>query len=587
MSSKTSIVRLSIVLVGLVLVVLKAWIWRHSIVFGDIIQYLDMGDYFLSGQFDKAVSACWSPLYPISLGLFLKVFGVSLQAAIGGMRVFNCLVAIGCFASFLVMFRTLRYYVLTQFRKHQDLRRQLPSPAWFTTAGIAVATFVFCGLSTPAVDTPDMLTALLLCWCFNALLLCIIRPRIRNAVALGVSLAMTYLCNAVGILMFPLFLLVLWMKTKRRRICAVAAAAFIVIALPWITAISIKQGSPTVSTRWFATHVKTALAITPYNSPSYLKTLRHPPGVICVWPRVLDFSASDGTNPQSWDLNRWVEGMPLPLMPDVLFVMLISNIWFYLRTFVIFLLLVLLIPHQNTKPGVSRRAFMSTRVITLIPFAMLVLFGVSTNLYVYGFAVRFVLVPILLLMISIVLLQKVKDSAPVSWRPNIPSVAMTSLVSLALVCQLFFLLPLCARTGSNLSNAVASSLIGLGINPGAHFAYMTSNDELWVREIGGRATTAIYVPQSFFALEDNQRRRLTDRLKAGHIDAIVYNIAEPDYITMSPLEEDGRFIGFVMQQEIPKVLKESRPAPPKSQGWLQVTGHQVYILLLNEDFDQI
>lgn len=230
---------------------------------------------------------------------------------------------------------------------------------------------------------------------------------------------------------------------------------------------------------------------------------------------------------------------------------------------------------------------MSTRVITLIPFAMLVLFGVSTNLYVYGFAVRFVLVPILLLMISIVLQQKVKDSAPVSWRPNIPSVAMTSLVSLALVCQLFFLLPLCARTGSNLSNAVASSLIGLGINPGAHFAYMTSNDELWVREIGGRATTAIYVPQSFFALEDNQRRRLTDRLKAGHIDAIVYNIAEPDYITMSPLEEDGRFIGFVMQQEIPKVLKESRPAPPKSQGWLQVTGHQVYILLLNEDFDQI
>lgn len=574
-------------LLGAVLVCVKAWIWRNSIVFGDIVQYLDMGDYFLSGQFDKAVSGCWSPLYPICLGLFLKVFGVSLQAAIGGMRVFNCLAAIGCFASFLVMFRTLRLYVFTQFRKHQDLRRQLPSPSWFTTVGVAVAIFVFCGLSTPAVDTPDMLTALLFCWCFNALLLCIVRPRLRNGAAMGALLAATYLCNAVAFIMFPLFLFVLWMKTKRKWLVVVATVAFVTIALPWIAAISIKQGMPTVSTRWFATHIKTALAITPYNSPSYCKMLRHPPGVICAWPRVLDFSASDGTNPQSWDLNRWVDGMSLPVMPNVMFVMLVSNFWFYLRTFLMFLLLVLLIPSKNATIGLSRRAFMSTRVITLIPIVMLVLFGVSTNLYVYGFAVRFVLVPILLLMITVVLLQKVKDSAPISWRANVPSIVMTSFVALSLVCQLAVLLPLCARGSSNLSNAVASSLLGLGIKSGANFAYMTSNEELWVREVGGRATTAIYLPQSFFALESGQRQRLTDRLKAGNIAAIVYNTAEPEYITMSPLEEDGRAIGFVMQQEVPEIPKEPRPAPPKSQGWLQVTGHPVYILLLNDDFDQI
>lgn len=587
MKSKAQVARLAIVILGVALLVMKAWIWRHSVVFGDIIQYLDMGDYFFSGQLDKAVSACWSPLYPIALGVFLKTFGVSAQAVIGGMRLFNCLVTVGCFVSFLVMFRTLRYYILTQFRKHQDLRKQLPSASWLTTAGIAVGTFVFCGLGTPAVDTPDMLTALILCWCFNALLACLIKPGRRNAVALGLSLAVAYLCNAVAFVMLPLFVFVLWRKTKRRRLCAAATAAFLAVALPWILAISLKQGSPTISSRWFATYVKTALAVTPYNSSTYFRSLRHPPGVICVWPRVLDFGASDGTSPQSWDINRWVDGMPFPMMPDVIFVMLVSNVWFYFRTFLLMVCLVVLIPHKHLKAGPSRRAVMSTRVITLIPAVMLVLFALSTNMYIYGFSVRFVLVPILLLMIVAVVIPQVRESAPVSWRLNSASVAMTAFVSFAMIWQGILLLPMLGRSSSNLSNAVASSLLGLGIKPGAQYAYITSNDQLWAREVEGRATTAIFVPASFFALDDHQRTRLTDRLRYSNIEAIVYVTEESEYVSMSPLEEDGRAIEFVTRQDLPKILKEDRPAPPKSQGWLQVTGQPVYILLLKNDFDEI
>lgn len=580
-------IRATIVFAGVALIVMKAWIWRDGILLGDIVQYLDMGDYFLSGQFDRAISACWSPLYPILLALFLKASGVSLQAAIGGMRVFNCIVVVGCFLSFLFLFRTIRFFVFTRFRKHQKLRRQLPSSAWFTTSGIAVATFVFSCLNTPAIDTPDLLFTLILCWTFNALLLCVTKPTMRNAAVLGLTLGLSYLCNAIAFVLLPLFVLLLRLETGRRRLCAVAVCGFLAAALPWIVAISLKHGSLTVSTSWFPTYIQSALAITPVNSSTYYKTLRHPPDVICAWPRVVDFGAADGSYPQAWDLNRWVQGMPLPIMPDVILVMLVSNTWFYLRTFVILSFVAMILPFKQRTIFPSLPAIRSTLAITLIPVVMLVLYALTVNMYIYGFCVRLVLLPILLLMLTALLLPRVKEVTPVSWTSNGPCIAMTSMVSLILVWQIVSASALVGRSSSNRSNAVANQLIGLGIKPGALFAYTTADNQLWTREIAGRATIAIFMPKSVFDLKDKERRRLFERLRVDHIEAIVYTTQEPHYVTMSPLEEDGKIIEFVTRQEVPKLPKEARPEPPKAHGWQQVPGHPVYILLLNEDFDLI
>jgi len=65
--------------VGILLAVGQAWISRYQ-VSPDSISYLDMSNGVLPGSdWHRLINGVWSPLYPAILGVFRRVFNISLS----------------------------------------------------------------------------------------------------------------------------------------------------------------------------------------------------------------------------------------------------------------------------------------------------------------------------------------------------------------------------------------------------------------------------------------------------------------------------------------------------------------------------
>lgn len=228
-----------VAIVVLLLLAYLQMLWYRRALNPDGVAYLDLSDEVLAGQWHALVQGYWSPFYPVLLA--------AARALAGRDALHETLVAHGVtfagFAFALVAWRAL----LVQLG-----RRSLGVPSFASplglVAGYAVFAWAMLGIVTLRYVTPDTWLA---GWIFAAAALALrlgdsAQP--RHAVALGVVLGAGYLTKSVLLPVAAAFLAVavlLLPAERRAAMVARALGALILMAAPWITAISLHEGRAT------------------------------------------------------------------------------------------------------------------------------------------------------------------------------------------------------------------------------------------------------------------------------------------------------------------------------------------------------
>lgn len=231
--------------IGVVGALAQAIIYRVW-VNADSTSYLDMSDGVLTGQWSRLVNATWSPLYPTLIGL-VRLPAPGPAWDFPSAHLVNFLSFLFAFASFELLLRAL----LEDRADGADAdgRAGVP-PIVLTALGYALFLWSSLGLLSLMKPTPDMLMSGFL-YLAVALLVRIRRGRndARIMLLLGVVLGLGYLAKAI---MFPLGVVMIGMTlffpgSVARRIgrAAIAGGAMLVVAAPYVVAVSSLAQHPT------------------------------------------------------------------------------------------------------------------------------------------------------------------------------------------------------------------------------------------------------------------------------------------------------------------------------------------------------
>lgn len=226
----------------------------------DGIGYLDVGAAWLRGDWSSAISATWNPLYGLLLSpATLDVVPIGARFPI--VHAVNFLIFVGAYAAFLALWRALA----GASRAHADARpgtTPIPHLPWML---VGHALFAWAGLTLIEMwtVTPDMLLAGLLFAAAWLLLRHRAVPARRTAFLFGLVLGLGYLAKPV---MFPLGVLFLgvagfaWAVGRPRGAwlgsLGISAGGFLLLALPWTVAVSVKQGEPTFGESGTITYIR-------------------------------------------------------------------------------------------------------------------------------------------------------------------------------------------------------------------------------------------------------------------------------------------------------------------------------------------
>jgi len=297
---------------------LYAWIGRHAMN-PDGVSYLDMADSYLRGDWGSAINAYWSPFYSWLLGLAMFILKPSPYWEFPVVHLVNFVIflgALGCFDFFLR--ELLRYN-----RKRADELSEsgfVALPEWLLL-GLGYTLFIWISLSyiTLWIATPDMCVAAFV-YLISGMLL-----RIRMGytgwpifILLGVVLGLGYLAKAA---MFPLAFIflasgMLSVGNLKRAVprMLIALVVFLSVAGPFIGALSLNKGRPTIGDSgklnysWYVNG--TTRKHHWQGDPPGSGAPKHPTRKIHDSPAIYEFGAPvGGTYPAWYDPPYWYEGV--------------------------------------------------------------------------------------------------------------------------------------------------------------------------------------------------------------------------------------------------------------------------------------
>jgi hypothetical protein len=295
---------------GALLGLTQAWVSRMEIV-NDTISYLDMGDYFFHGHPAAIINGIWSPLYAFLLGAALAIFKPSLYMEYPVVHLLLFVIflfTLGCFDFFLRQ--------LVRLCGGSSPENLAPQSDWPWIA-IAYTVFLWSSLSLIGVyeTNPDMLVAAFF-YLSCGLLVKISTGQAtwKTFLGLGVTLGLSYLTKGV---MFPLSLVLLataWLAARRKfRYILVSLTAFLIIAAPFIVALSVQKGHITVGESGnynYAVHVN-GIAFHHWQGDTDTADVPvHPTREVFFSPATFEFKGPlPGTYPVWYDPTFWYEGV--------------------------------------------------------------------------------------------------------------------------------------------------------------------------------------------------------------------------------------------------------------------------------------
>jgi hypothetical protein len=288
---------------------------RHAMQ-DDGINYLDMGDAIVRGDWKMALNGVWSPLYPLLQGLALRIFKPSSYSQFTVVHFVNFLIylfALGCF-DFL-----LRVAVADRPRAGDLASGTSPFPKWAVFAvGYAIFLWASLGLISLQRVTPDMLMAGFLYLAVALLLEIWQQPKtFSRFVLLGAALGFGYLAKAPIFPLASLFFAIAWILAGgwRRAAPRVLSTVLVFLAVsgPWFLALSQAKGRFMFgdSARFnYVLHVNGAGPDGYFQNLGtaaghYIHTMRK----IFDSPPIYEFATPvKGTSPTGYDPSYWSEG---------------------------------------------------------------------------------------------------------------------------------------------------------------------------------------------------------------------------------------------------------------------------------------
>lgn len=284
----------------------------------DGIGYLDAGAAWLRGDLANAVNGTWSPLYALLLSP-ATLDAVPLGVRFPLVHALDFLIFVGAFVAFRFAWRELGRAADRHAAARPDtatlppLLRLLVGHALFAVAALT--------LIEMWTVTPDMLLAGLLLAAAALLLRHRDRPARPVAFSYGLVLGLGYLAKPV---MFPLGLVFLvvaglaWSAGRPRRAwlgsLGAAAGGFLLLALPWATALSLERGEPTFGESGTLTYIRYVNDVSyPFwtDGGSAAGEPVHPAPRVAENPDVWAFGdpAVGGTYPPGFDPAHWYRGV--------------------------------------------------------------------------------------------------------------------------------------------------------------------------------------------------------------------------------------------------------------------------------------
>jgi hypothetical protein len=305
--------------VAVLLGLLQAWATRDSIQ-NDVVSYLDMGDALLRGDWATGINGMWNPLFGVLLGLALRATGAGPRheyAVVHGVAFLTFVIALFAFRFFLKE-------LLAKAHSGQRTAGTAVSPESWIILGYVL--FGWSALDMIGVWTtnPDMAVAACV-FAATGLLLRIHRDpsRYRDFLGLGLVLGIGYLVKSFLFLGAIPFFAVAALAALRGgaplRKIALAGCAFLLVAAPFVAALSSQRGHLTFSETGrvnYAWYVNGVPLRHWQGGPPGAGTPVHPTRAIVEAPPAYEFDRPIPVTYALWyDPSYWYEGVRISLHP--------------------------------------------------------------------------------------------------------------------------------------------------------------------------------------------------------------------------------------------------------------------------------
>jgi hypothetical protein len=293
----------------------QAWISRYAMN-QDGTSYLDVGDAFFHGDWAKAISGYWSPMYCWWVGLALHVVKPSIWwefVTVQAVNLIIYLVALFCFRFFL-------HSILRALREEATNKMDgaHPLPDWVLSwLGYGIFLWASLVLIDIADVTPDLLVAAFVFLIGGYLVDLRCHESYPKFAMFGILCGAAYLSKAA---MFPvgfglLVILLFSGKFSKRRVLGVmlAAVMFLVVSLPFIAALSKQKGRLTFGDSGKLAYASMVNPNVPQKhwqgDPPEGGVPKHTTRELLDHPAVFGFAEPvGGTYPPWYDPSYWNEG---------------------------------------------------------------------------------------------------------------------------------------------------------------------------------------------------------------------------------------------------------------------------------------
>jgi hypothetical protein len=292
----------------------EAWISRFSMN-PDGVQYLDNATAYCSGDLQHALNSQWSPLYPWMIGAWFAAFHPSPYLEFPLTHLLNFFIYLLSLAGFLFFLKGILDRVPAN-----------PPAIKASLMLIAYSSFLYCSLDFTNLTyvTPDLLVSFFAFLGAGLLLRIEANASALAYIALGAVVGLGYLAKTPFLFFGLLCLGMAGALGRKRRAghlvrCCLAAAAFAVIAVPYIWILSNAKGRFTAGDSGRLNIIWKVNGVPYYNwqgGPSDNGVPIHPTRQLSSDPAVFEFATPiKGTYPPWYDPAYWNEGSKIALRP--------------------------------------------------------------------------------------------------------------------------------------------------------------------------------------------------------------------------------------------------------------------------------
>jgi len=600
LSGKVLLFRVLIYLFAVTWGAIQAWNYRFELFFGDSQAYFDMANYYAQGEFGKAVSLYWSPLYPMISGALFALFKPDPYWQFFQVKFVNLFFLVVCFLTYEFFFVQLYRYYLEVVVK-ADPARQLIDRNTLLFCGYALLLLYSLSFGGVHQDTPDMINACTFFLSGGLVLRLIIEPTVRHATIFGVSLGLGYLCKAIMFPMSVIYEALILMRfapigfnfKRNFKYTAVSLAVMSIFAVPWIWTLSNYLGALTFGESAKFVYIN----LVENKDPLTVEGLKHPPRVIFEKPRIREYATPvNGTVPFLYDLGWWTYGAKIHVKVSDLAMVIFCDLLYYFETFLALpaLIAAYVAIKSRTNP-LSWKNTIATAPIWIPPVALCAQYALVNNVYMIPYINRYFIAAYPLMMLATLIALRVPPDPDANVEENQSqgskllvrrNVINSACVITAMLCLILaaprFIYDVSglAQERQNSWFKIAKALEDAGIKSGDHVAQLGGRlhrNTQYTEPNKIKLIASVYDEDYFWTLDEKKREEVYSVLRKAGAKALVY-VWTPD-LEDPIITRDLDIFAKITGVKLKSPFKEF-PLPANPTGWTEVPGTQASFYIL-------